>query len=268
MRGRMPWMLLLGLGAGLLLVPAVRRRLGKRAGGSCPGCPRWSGAPSLPMSPSGPWRARPRTSIPERASRSVPPPRHPDAARPRAVRARGSGCPRAARSRGRAGAGGLHRGQGRAGAAEGTEAALSERSRPASRRPGSRHPPRPRRARTSSGPIPSMRTRLFRPCSPEIRAIDRRGRSSVVASSSTIASFAAPSTGGALTRTSSAPSRIAPMPGRDARGLALTSSSTPPGTSRTGSATARLPSSGRGTRRCRPRGPAPRRRAGRLPRSA
>ena len=46
-----------------------------------------------------------------------------------------------------------------------------------------------------------------------------------------------------------------PRPGRDARGFARTESSTPPGTSRRGSATACPPSWGRGTRRCRPPGP-------------
>ena len=59
-----------------------------------------------------------------------------------------------------------------------------------------------------------------------------------------------------------------PTPGRDARGFARTASSTPPGTSRSGSATACPPSWGRGTRRCRPRAPVPRCPAGRPPRAA
>ena len=81
------------------------------------------------------------------------------------------------------------------------------------------------------------------------------------ASSSTIASFAASSTGGALTRMSSAPSRTAPIPGREERGLARMDSSTPPETSRTASATASPPSSARGTTRCRPPGRGPHHRA-------
>ncbi len=76
-----------------------------------------------------------------------------------------------------------------------------------------------------------MRTRLL----PSMLAGDQGDRTAGAgrasrASSSTIASFAAPSTGGALTRTSSAPSRIA-TDARDGTRAAWPgpSSSTPPG---------------------------------------
>jgi hypothetical protein len=88
----------------------------------------------------------------------------------------------------------------------------------------------------------------------------RRGSSSEAAMSSTTASFAAPSAGGALTRTTSAPSRMPPRPGREERGVTRMDSSTAPEISRTASATACPPSSARGTIRCHPPGPAPRHR--------
>ena len=140
---------------------------------------------------------------------------------------------------------------------------LVQRSTRRSPQPGS-----PSRARTSPTPRPTIRTRLARPCSPEMRVTARRGRSRLRARRSRMASFAAPSTGGALTRTSRAPARTPPRPGREALGLARTESSTAPETSRTTSATACPPSSGRGTTRCRPPGPEPRRRARQPPRAA
>ncbi len=81
MRGRMPWMLLLGLGAGLLLVPAIRRRPGRRAGGR-PRLPEVVRGTVPPDASERPVASAAPDMIPERASRAVPPPRHPDPAGP------------------------------------------------------------------------------------------------------------------------------------------------------------------------------------------
>lgn len=78
MRGRMPWMLLFGLGAGLLLVPAVRRRLGKWAEGRLPRLPEVVRGTVPPEASERPVASAAPDMIPERVFRAVPAPRHPD----------------------------------------------------------------------------------------------------------------------------------------------------------------------------------------------
>lgn len=89
MRGRMPWMLLLGAGAGLLMMPAARRRLGAWAAQRASG-PGGEGR-RLPPEPEvvhgtvpaeGSERSVASAApdvVPERSTRAVAPARHPDA---------------------------------------------------------------------------------------------------------------------------------------------------------------------------------------------
>jgi hypothetical protein len=78
MRNRIPWMLLFGLGAGLLLVPAVRRRLERRAGGRRPRLPEVIRGTVPPEASERPVASAAPDLIPERVFRAVPSPRHPD----------------------------------------------------------------------------------------------------------------------------------------------------------------------------------------------
>lgn len=77
MRGRMPWMLLFGLGVGLLLVPAVRRRLGKTPGGRLPRLPEVVRGLVPPDASERPVASAAPDIIPERTFRAGTPPRHP-----------------------------------------------------------------------------------------------------------------------------------------------------------------------------------------------
>jgi len=72
-----------------------------------------------------------------------------------------------------------------------------------------------------------MTTRFWRLRSPLMIWILRFGMLRAVAKNAMTASLAAPSTGAAATRSSSAPSRVPAQPVRPARGMTRTSISTP-----------------------------------------
>lgn len=78
MRGRMPWMVLLGLGAGLLLVPAVRRRLG-RSPARRPRVPEVVRGTVPPDASAHPVASAAPDTVPGRSTRAVSPPHHPAA---------------------------------------------------------------------------------------------------------------------------------------------------------------------------------------------
>ena len=88
------------------------------------------------------------------------------------------------------------------------------------------------RARTCSAVTPAIATRFWRLRSPLTIRMSRLGTCRAAAKKATRASLAAPSTGGAATRTSSAPSRVPAHAVLPARGMTRTSISTPAPVSR------------------------------------